>query len=128
MSEAERFDAYYGYPSCWANGCHIHTNGEFVLASDYDALAAELARVKAESLRVVPVGEPVLYDEIQDGILFRAEGEVACKNGQRSQYSGEADSWHFSREYKSGVVPITMFSRTAIIQPVRLEAWEASDE
>lgn len=50
---AERFDAYYDSISCKSTGRHIHDDGEFVLASDYAALESELARVKAESLRVV---------------------------------------------------------------------------
>lgn len=40
----ERFDAYYDSISCKSTGRHIHADGEFVLASDYAALEAELAR------------------------------------------------------------------------------------
>lgn len=54
------------------------TDGEWVKASDYDALAAELAQVKAESLRVVKVDDGGDWYMTPDGlgIAIWDDGEI----------------------------------------------------
>jgi hypothetical protein len=84
------------------------------------ATAAELAAVKAESLRVVPVGEAIsLYDLSPCGAIFGLENHLyyGFHDGRYDQYicltDGE-DLPEYSREFP-------------IVQPVRLEPWEAGE-
>lgn len=201
MSEVERFDAYYGYPSCRATGRHIHANGEFVLASDYDALKeytdqiesaeslcadvyeslkterdalaaeleavkaelahlkmkvenaekvgvtwthiydgeeacgypgaeehgehlsalrSELARVKAESLRVVKDGGPMMKKQTDgnDPLILGSDNELY---NQRL-----SDEIYLMRI--SGNPAWAELEDDTIVQPVRLERWESSNE
>lgn len=156
MAEVERFDAYYGYPSCRATGRHIHANGEFVLASDYDALAAdleavkaerdalakrinhdgtpvdiaalcaeidevtdELAHVKAESLRVVRVGDPCEISKISICACFLHLGVLYRLYSFSHE---ELGAWQISDHTEH------LFSPGTIVQRVRLERWENSNE
>ena len=75
---------------------------------------AELARVKAESLRVVPVGEPCEYGmwlEQQSSTAFLLDDEVDVHvtiNRYQSANGG----------------PSAPIEGDTIVQPVRLERWE----
>ena len=77
-------------------------------------LDAELARVKAESLRVVPVGEPCEYGmwlEQQSSTAFLLDDEVDVHvtiNRYQSANGG----------------PSAPIEGDTIVQPVRLERWE----
>lgn len=71
--------------------------------------------IAAGCLVPVPDGEACEYQNTEPGVLFAAEGEIATKNGQRSPYSGGEEAWVFNKPH-----PLTLFSRTAIVQPVRL--------
>lgn len=122
MSEVERFDAYYGYPSCRATGRHIHANGEFVLASDYDTLAAEieavkdeLARVKAESLRVVKLPGTTEH-ECRIATMGIIDDVIGFKDV-------DAD-WYATPDWE----PYTPEAFDKPFTPVRLERWENSNE
>ena len=81
-------------------------------------LDAELARVKAESLRVVPVGEPCEYGmwlEQQSSTAFLLDDEVDVHvtiNRYQSANGG----------------PSAPIEGDTIVQPVRLERWEDGNE
>ena len=84
---------------------------EYVLASKYAALEAELARVKAESLRVVNDGGAVTAFRLDGNDKFiQVEGEVYYR-------SGEALICTNTRIYQG-------LDDDTIVQPVRLERWE----
>lgn len=96
------------------------TMGKYVTFDDYDkevsVLRAELARVKAESLRVVADGKAcdweMLEDSDKDG-LFVVDGKLYCRDrGTRNKIvdvsTGEA---------------IHIYDEDGV-QPVRLERWE----
>ena len=138
---AEEIEAglYHGMPG----------DREFVLASDYDALAAELARereaykqllldhenamahvenvdaelarVKAESLRVVPVGDPCPVIKIWIGGFFRVGG-IVYRMFAGDMTENEIRARELINQYEQG------FDGDTIVQPVRIERWEASDE
>lgn len=105
------------------------TDGEWVKASDYDALAAELTRVKAESLRVVKVGEPCglfeleasechLFKHITGGPAYIMDTAI---KGRSSTDSGRA---HWCAKLEGVTKEWAQYDDYAPIQPVRLERWE----
>lgn len=145
MSEVERFDTYYGYPSCRATGRHIHANGEFVLASDYDALkeytdqiesaeslcadvyeslkserdalAAELEAVKAELARVK--AESLRVVELPADYEFMPDWYM----------TPDGLGWNSSdRHGDSCVETPDGYHQFVDCKKVRLEAWESSNE
>lgn len=89
---------------------------ELVAAQYYDTLRAELARVKAESLRVVADGEACPVHECCRGYRL---GDFIL-NGQ--VYSGGVTT---STECTiSNSREVARIARDVIVQPVRLEHWE----
>ena len=88
---------------------------ELVPASDYDALATELARVKAESLRVVPVGEPCEISKIAICGCFIFNGTVFRMYSFSREEFG---AWQLSDHTEH------LFAPNTIVQPVRIERWE----
>lgn len=85
---------------------------ELVAAQYYDALRAELARVKAESLRVVPVGEACGAHD--------AEGRENFVMLSDEVLMPEPYLWDWIR--LDGTHPD--ITDDTIVQPVRLERWE----
>lgn len=83
-------------------------------------LTAELARVKADSLRVVPVGEPVAVSELHSRQAF------TCDHDGVWMIFG-CSSWDFSIrnliDYSE-----TELTENTVVQPVRLERWEATND
>lgn len=78
---------------------------------------AELARVRAESLRVVPVGEACRADELLPDTTFSRGGKVYVIT---HTYDGSDYVWPMALD-GTGVQQIIC---CAIVHPVRLERWE----
>ena len=119
----------------YAAGCPddhpIHQVFDWAMCAIDDALA-ELARVKAESLRVVVVGEEcALVDlELSECHLFRhVTGgpayimDTAIK-GRSYTDSGRA---HWCARVEGTVKEWSQYDDFAPVQPVRLERWEDAD-
>jgi hypothetical protein len=87
------------------------------LEADTQKLLAELAAVKAESLRVVPDGEPCEIDYLQRHHYVQWEGHVCVPDKIRCELVRIADNYRYdvAQEY------LDAFR----FQPVRLVAWEA---
>lgn len=90
-------------------------DGEWVKASDYDALANELARVKAESLRVVKVGEPCLSWEAHSKDNFVLLEDMVCVADYTTYGWVQIDGF------------VANIGSEDLVQPVRLERWETSE-
>lgn len=78
MSDVKRYDAM---------GCAIADRGRFVLASDYDALRAELAALKSDIERHISIAAS-LANEVE--ALKAAAAKVTCQscNGSGWKYQG----------------------------------------
>lgn len=110
MSETRRYtadelhgDLYYALPD----------GAEFVAASDYDDLLAELARVKAESLRVVLDGEAGEIGELEPSLLIWDDKMWLWDN---------INGW-YSPDGHDSELP---YYADTIVQPVRLEQWNTT--
>ena len=111
-----KYSGYIHTPATRATGYVEDPNGSVVLAREYAALEAELARVKAESLRVVADGGPMKnYSVVRHKVVL---------------YEGEL--WRASN------IPYELINictgetidppENATVQPVRrLERWEATE-
>ena len=82
-------------------------------------MEAELARVKAESLRVVPVGEACELVEISRHQKFSMGDHLICEIVNPGQYDRTVDV----RDLVAGEV-FTSYRYAVNVQPVRLERWE----
>ena len=121
-----KYSGYIHTPATRATGYVEDPNGSVVLASDYaaldealnecikdrdwfsdrlDAATAELARVKAESLRVVKVGDPCALGVCRESHFLTGVSDIlSCADEFVIEMYGDQ-----------------------IVQPVRLERWEATD-
>lgn len=89
--------------------------------ADCAAYRAELARVKAESLRVVPDGDACKFDDVDTKFIL---------------HRGHIYGWHEIVYHEKSTTPIyggdtinlRLSNRDTIVQPVRIERWEATDD
>lgn len=88
------------------------------LESELRECEADLARVKAESLRVVPVGEPC---EIRKIAICQCFTHLANVYRLYSFSPEEFGAWQISDHSEH------LFSPWTFIQPVRLARWEGSE-
>jgi hypothetical protein len=107
------------------NGHSFMTDSEDVARFVYEAhnrelaeAQAELARVKAESLRVVPVGEPCRADEAD-----RITGRILYSGRYCSLCSRWDDYFPLSVYDKITGDFMDKITNGTMVQPVRLERW-----
>ncbi len=86
-------------------------------------LTAELARVKSESLRVVPVGEACMPTDCKEN-FFIVNGEIVCA---RDCYEDSNTGIWMGWGLESGYIEVPDEDYDAGIQPVRLERWEDAE-
>lgn len=95
----------------WDEFCGMDDKDAF---NEINRLVNEVARVKAESLRVVPCGEPCEYREVcEDWSRFYSYGDLIFTP------MGPQFIESVIGRVKSKAMPLT-----AIVLPVRLVAWE----
>jgi hypothetical protein len=86
------------------------------LEADIQKLLAELAAVKSQSLRVVPVGEPMKWQDFDKGYLLRNDDlwieDIKDPQSARRVVNTEE---------------IEKLSWDELVHPVRLETWEAGE-
>lgn len=80
------------------------------------AAEAELARVRAESLRVVPVGEACRICDADEGVIL--VGGNVYQITDHSEWIGMAEGVRYLHQ------EIPEYDDDTIVQPVRLERWE----
>lgn len=89
------------------------------LAAEVDALAAELARVKAESLRVVVDGDACRICDADEGVILF--GGNVYQITDHSEWIGMAEGVRYLHQ------EIPEYDEDTIVQPVRIERWEDDD-
>lgn len=98
---------------------------------DYEAriaeLTAEVARVKAESLRVVKTGQPIKLADIESVPISEHTNTFTTAGADWRIYAAERRVDGNGHRYMMPVSdewPPIAFSPDTIVQPVRLERWE----
>lgn len=100
--------------------CQMHNAACDAYEARIAELEAALARVKAESLRVVPVGEPVLFDHIQrDQLFVLMDGNVFVPDKLRCQMVRITDNQRVDVQQQ--------FMDDVKFNLVRLERWEGGE-
>lgn len=105
----------------WCSARKLENEDISWLLNEISALRAELARVKAESLRVVVDGEACKVLDLVTIAYFTDKGNICRKTGETW---GDAGPEYCSFEELKTEGTHGQMTAGFIVQPVRLERWE----